>query len=174
MRLVYLIGQPGAGKSTLMAAVTEGMEPVAVDGAVPCVEWHAGRLVLVTLGRLRSSFPGTDALSMAIQPRAVAWLSGHPYPLVVGEGDRLTSGSFFDAMTEAGVDLDVVWLDTPDDLASARRHQRGSTQSETWVKGRRTKVARLGQRAGLRLDGSRPVADLAREVRSRLGVDVAP
>jgi hypothetical protein len=168
---LYIIGQPGAGKSTLMAAFTDAVfdrqEPVTEPVAHRRL-WHLdlepGRKGLpdaIELGRRRIAFSGTDALSYSAGPKVAAFLRERPARLVLGEGDRLAHRSFFAAVTTAGYDLCVIHLDTGDYLAAEYRRQRGSTQAESWLKGRQTKVKRLAEEfATVRLDGGAPLDGL--------------
>lgn len=174
MRSVYIVGEPGAGKSTLMRALTAGVarlrraKPFAHD---LLVNEETGRPVGIEIGAAHPTFPGTDRLSMSVQPRAIEWVQGEPTPLLLGEGDRLATRGFLGALAGCSTQLSVVWLDVPEEVAAARRAARGTKQSETWVIGRRTKVARLvaelrgwadtGAVELLRLDASLPTDVLA-------------
>jgi hypothetical protein len=156
----YLIGQPGAGKSTLFREVTQGIpsyessQPFAHTVYLP--EPSGGRPIGAQLGRHHETFPGTDRLSMAVQPDAEAWVRSAPYPVIIGEGDRLATLGFLTALTEACDEgCTILWLDTPQLTARARATRRGSAQTEAWVKGRRSKVNRLTDLLPVvRLDGT--------------------
>lgn len=176
-QLLYLIGIPGSGKTTLTEAVLGGVTSlVRKNHTVPHCEYGPGR---VQLGFPREGHGGTDALSMSIAPKVFAALEGDDWEYVFAEGDRLATKSFFNGAKALGWNLRVLWLLTPIDVAMERRAARGSTQDETWLKGRITKVYNLGRAFGAEiLDGSLPVAELAaslREeevIRALLGEDV--
>jgi P-loop Nucleotide Kinase3 len=173
MRLVYLIGDPGVGKTTLTRALLDRLADGATEVSSPVPHellWRAGRVVGAHLGRPREWFGGTDALAMNVQPAATAWLTTRPFGLVVGEGDRLGNGKFFAAMTTAGIDLAVVHVTCPPTLAEARRVERGSRYHPAWLAGRRTKVARLAPQATAVVDASRPPDVLADELLHRLAL----
>lgn len=149
MRMLYLVGEPGVGKTTLMRALTSTvrdatlMEPVPhralfLPGRTP----HAAEIG-IRRGQGARSFNGTDALSMSIQPKVLAWLEQSPYPLLVAEGDRLGNGKFFAAVQAMGVELQVLHLWVPQETLQARRETRGGRQDAKWVQGRATKVANL-------------------------------
>lgn len=167
-RLIYLIGEPGSGKSTLMRAMTVGLDPINTrDGVMPIVEHRnrtSGLIEVVEVGQRRDTFSGTDALSMGIMPRAVEWVRTTTHPLVVGEGDRLASPKFWDAARAAGFDVRIVEVSVDPDVAAARRWARGSRQSSTWLRGRRTRVANLAPFVTLTVDGSRPSPEVAEKV----------
>jgi hypothetical protein len=169
-KLVYLIGEPAAGKSTLMKQALEDLAPVVEPKPLLHTWWDED---LLELGGRRSSFSGTDAMPMNIQPRVVAFLQARPCERVIAEGDRLANGSFFKAVTATGYDLTVVWLWVPPEIAAERRRSRAkrlgvAEQNATWVKGRQTKVNRLGEEwAGVRIDGTSPIyeqVDLFRSI----------
>lgn len=166
MRLLYLIGVPGSGKTTAMrgALALLGLHRHPAS-SVP----FAAELLLRTrtvgpsarvdhfgyhLGRERHPFGGTDTLPMNVQPKVLAWMADLALPsVVVGEGDRLGNGAFLDAARALGWQVQLVHLDVPSTVAEARRGARGTTQNATWLRGRHTKVARLGQSADVTLDG---------------------
>jgi hypothetical protein len=116
---------------------------------------------------------------MAIQPKAIAWVHSAPVPAIIGEGDRLSTVGFIEAMTHACQEFTLLWLDTPAALAEERRRARGSTQNEAWIRGRRTKLARLLQAfpQAVRLDGTMPlwrVAEMALEAAPALRAIALP
>lgn len=148
--LVYVIGAPGVGKSMLMNALTGSCWREPCENGVPhCQLWTpsqelrqggAPRCLALELGRRRTEFSGTDALSLSIQPRAVAWLSTHPHGLVLGEGDRLGNVSFLDSMRGAGVHVTLVHLGLPDEILVQRWAAARAAQNPAWRAGRRTKA----------------------------------
>lgn len=162
MRVVYLIGEPGIGKTTLMREYTNRLGP-AVEMTKPLA--HRIGAGWLELGERRGTFSGTDALSMSVQPLAVGWLRTEPAPLVLGEGDRLGNGSFFDQVEEFA-DLTVVALIGPPELGEQRRRDRVQDFAfkEQWVKSRVTKVDRLKPRARVLLNAANPPELLADEL----------
>src|SRR5947208_9892815 len=103
--LIYLIGAPGSGKSTVMAAATAHLHRTALPGrpARDLLTDTTGPIA-VELGARRGSFSGTDALPMDAVRHAEAWLRDtHPgAPLVLGEGARLGNARFLQAAVQAG------------------------------------------------------------------------
>lgn len=171
MRSLYLIGAPGVGKTTLMAALTAPLgEPEVVATPVPHLKWRE----VVEVGRRRGEFSGTDALGYAVVPSAVAWVRSEQRPeWLVGEGDRLACRPFFDALRAAG-DLDVVLVDAPRLVAFQRMCDRAARlgrppQSEAWWKGRVTKAHRLADEYdALVVDATQPMSVVSDTVRQLL------
>lgn len=163
-RLVYLSGEPGVGKSTLMREVTAPWARVYLPkepGAAPArdllgnVTEQPGGIVAVELGRVRDSFSGTDALpSNCIDDACVYLASGQAAreaPLLLAEGARLANRRFLTAALDAGWRVQLLHLDG-EDLAAERRSSRARwlrkpEQNPAWVKGRRTSARRLAAEA---------------------------
>jgi len=158
MKLVYLIGEPGAGKSTLLLNALPEIKRWPVN---PKPFAHAtgtiGDRSVAYLGRPDATFPGTDSLSMSVQPKALAWLASRPADIIVGEGDRLSTVGFLTAVPSTV----VVYVCSA--RAQERRSQRAQTlgrpeQTGSWAKGRRTKVANIRARIHtVRLDNDADV-----------------
>jgi hypothetical protein len=176
--LIYVVGAPGSGKSTLMAALTAGCTRHPVDQPVPHDVLTAGdrQPLGAELGRRRTTFSGTDALAMSVSPAAKAWVATHPYGLVLAEGDRLAHMGFLTAAADAGYRVTLVYLQADPDLVDARCAARGSTQDPTWRAGRATKAHRLGASASeagyrvLLLDAAAPTAENEQGLRALLPV----
>jgi P-loop Nucleotide Kinase3 len=155
--LIYLVGEPGVGKSTLMAKATSRFRrervagPVARDGLyrplndetrVPSV------FAAVELGGQREGgFSGTDVLPPNSIKLAYSWLATQSETSVVlGEGAKLATAPFFEAARDAGYCIRLISLYSR--LAPVRRHERAQRlgkplQSESWVKGQITRMHRF-------------------------------
>lgn len=147
MRLTYLIGEPGVGKTTLLNAITEGLPGMAARRPFARTIYDCG---VVQLGESHPVFGGTDKLSMSVQPKVVEWAAMPDYPDIVGEGDRLANAKFFQAMKDLGYDLCIVHCHAPSEVAAERRLMRAARhtmkpQDAVWLQGRQTKVARLAK-----------------------------
>ena len=148
MRTIAIGGEPATGKSTIMRRVLELLGPGSPFAHGLCrFTLHssvAGHPVSVLGMYEGEGFPGTDRLSMGVQPHAVSYLRSLSGPAtVVFEGDRLFNGKFLTAAKGCGP-LEVYVIETDPALLSMRHAlARADTQSETWLAGRRTKVANI-------------------------------
>jgi hypothetical protein len=123
--ILYLIGEPGAGKSTLAAALTGGRP--CHDRATPFAHVFYPDEGVIQLGRTRGrgGYPGTDALSYSVQPRVIEWLARQDHALILAEGDRLANSTFFDAALEAGWQLRLAWVRAALRATERRRGREG-------------------------------------------------
>jgi energy-coupling factor transporter ATP-binding protein EcfA2 len=157
--MLYIVGEPGVGKSTLMRALTDGHTQHQQLSPVPHIIYGDGDAT--EIGVSRGAFSGTDGLAMSIQPRIEEWLMQRPYRQLLAEGDRLANAKFFRAVRDAGYELRLVHL-AGSEVAATRRASRASEmhfapQDPAWVKGRQTKVQRLSEAFNaLVLDAAEP------------------
>lgn len=144
-KLIAVGGQPGTGKTTLFrkfmeAHTWERVEPKKMLPALYCKE-----LDLFILGKYEDgeTFAGTDRLSMAVQPIAQEFVK-ETASNILFEGDRIFNQSFLEfSMGLPETDLQVIYLKVPDATLKQRYVDRGSDQSETFLKGRATKYSNL-------------------------------
>jgi hypothetical protein len=94
-------------------------------------------------------FGGTDTLPYNAIVKVLEWLPSvnGDDTLVFAEGDRLACKRFFDEVQTFGKLL-IVWVNTPDDVASQRRSDRAEQekkklQNASWIAGRVTKAKNL-------------------------------
>jgi hypothetical protein len=148
---VYVIGEPGVGKSTLVRrALAPELDHFGRDGARFAV-WagYVDGASVAYLGDPRHErFPGTDRLSMSVAPHVTDWLTAvvplNRYDTIVGEGDRLSTIGLFRHAASLGLHVHVIHATST--AAAERRKLRsdgGPEQSPAWVAGRVTKVANL-------------------------------
>lgn len=171
MLLVYLFGDPGVGKTTLLDGLIDRLATTTSERSDPITHellWRQGFLVGAHLG---SAHAGTDALPASVQPVATAWLAAHPFPLVLAEGDRLANRGFVQAMGTAGVDTQLVHVHCPADVAEARRAESGRHYPEAWLAARLTKVTRLAALADIQVDTSQPLGVCVAQLLTATGLD---
>lgn len=159
LRMIYLVGQPGAGKSTLMRELTGPLIRVPCDLPVAhdrLAILSTGAVIAAEIGKQRINFGGTDALASAIIDKAAPWLETKPYPVLLGEGARLGNLRFIDAAVRAGyaVTLGLVDHDQAESWRLARSRELGRFQSESWVRGRRTSSVNLADNVEARFNSS--------------------
>lgn len=154
--MLHLIGCGGiaaSGKSTLFRKVMS-----ETGGGLYWWQQKEGLLVFHSNDEIKAcilgdysqaagNFAGTDKLSMAVQKDALAFLKRHKadetYHTVLFEGDRLWNGSFFAAVAELELEMTLIELTAKEEILHARHVGRKDTQKETWLAGRRTKLANV-------------------------------
>lgn len=144
-KIVAVGGRPGTGKTTLFRKFMEQhtwekVEPLKMMPALYCKE-----LDLYILGKYEDGelFAGTDKLSMAVQPVVQQFVNENKSNILF-EGDRIFNQSFLEfAMEQKDTDLQVVYLTVSEDTLKQRYSDRGSDQSEQFLRGRETKYNNL-------------------------------
>jgi dephospho-CoA kinase len=141
-RIIALIGEPGTGKTTLFRKFIEqytweNVEPVKLVSSMYCKDTNT-----YILGKYEENevFAGTDRLSMAVQPQVIDFINNSNANILF-EGDRLTNMKFFDFLIGLPeTDVKIIVLTVPQEIMNERYQDRGSDQSDTFLKGRKTKI----------------------------------
>lgn len=144
-KLIAVGGSPGTGKTTLFRKFMEGKKWIQVEPAKLISAMYNEELDLYILGKYEDgeTFAGTDRLSMAVQPPMQEWIASHNCNILF-EGDRIFNQSFLEfAMGLPNTDLHVVILTAPKELLEQRYKDRGSEQSEQFLRGRETKYSKI-------------------------------
>lgn len=147
-KILFVVGEPGVGKSTLVAEAFAHCDRVELDhlaagGPMRELLWHGGELAGCELGRRLGKhpegYPGTDTMSQTAIVGVDEWLRAGADGLgfVVLEGTRLMNKRFVTAALAGGHSLDLFYLYGPE-VARQRREERGSNQNPQWLKGRQT------------------------------------
>lgn len=138
-----IAGEPGTGKTTLMwrfinQYTWETREDVKLVNTL-----YNKELDLHILGKYEEGekFAGTDRYSMAVQPAAMEFVKNTKSNILF-EGDRLTNAKFYDFLLElpAVHDVEFLILTANKNTLTERYEKRGSNQSDTFLKGRKTKI----------------------------------
>lgn len=144
-KIVAIGGEPGSGKTTLMRKFMEGGDWQYVEPAKLVAAHYSASRDLWVVGKYNNEevFAGTDKLSMGVQPNLENWVR-ETQSNVIFEGDRVFNNSFLEFCLDLpNTQLSVVVLRASADTLTKRYEERGSNQSETFLKGRRTKVNKI-------------------------------
>jgi cytidylate kinase len=144
-KIVAVGGQPGTGKTTLFRKFMEGKKWENVEPAKLVSAMYNKEMDLYILGKYQEgeTFAGTDRLSMAVQPELQKWIQTHNSNILF-EGDRVFNQSFLEfSMALPQTDLQIVYLKAPKEILEQRYVDRGSDQSEQFLRGRETKYSNL-------------------------------
>ncbi len=144
-KLIAVGGSPGTGKTTLFRKYMEGKTFQPIEPAKLVSANYDAERDLYVLGKYNEGelFAGTDRLSMACQPAVQEWIASHNCN-VLFEGDRIFNQSFLEfAMGLPDTELHIVFLNAPKNVLEQRYKDRGSDQSEQFLKGRETKYSNL-------------------------------
>ena len=144
-KLIAVGGSPGTGKTTLFRKYMEGKTFQPIEPAKLVSAMYNAERDLYILGKYEEGevFAGTDRLSMAVQPAMQEWIASHNCN-VLFEGDRIFNQSFLEfAMGLPDTELHIVFLNAPKTVLEQRYKDRGSDQSEQFLRGRETKYSNL-------------------------------
>ena len=105
---------------------------------------YCKELDLYVLGKYEEGelFAGTDRLSMAVQPIAQEFVQNCKSNILF-EGDRLTNFKFYDFLLTQDAKVEFIVLTVSDETMKQRYKDRGSDQSDTFLKGRETKIGNI-------------------------------
>jgi hypothetical protein len=182
-KILFVVGEPGAGKSTLVGAAFGGLERAEVDhlaagGPMRELLWDGPELVGCELGRRAGrhpeGYPGTDTMSQTAIVGVDDWLRAGADDLgfVVLEGTRLMNKRFVLAALAGDHQLMIFYLYGPQ-IARQRREERGSNQNPQWLKGRQTAAANFYQLCD-RMASERAMLESLDGVTGSLGTHVLP
>jgi broad-specificity NMP kinase len=144
-KIIAVGGQPGTGKTTLFRKYMEDKQWISTEPAKLVTASYNIERDLYILGKYEEgeTFAGTDRLSMAVQPPLQEWIKSHNCNILF-EGDRVFNQSFLEfCMGLPDTDLQIVYLKTPKEILEQRYKDRGSDQSEQFLRGRETKYSNL-------------------------------
>ena len=147
MKLIAIGGEPATGKSTLMRKLIADMgAPKPFKFLKVAGNYYENHAVwLIGLGYGLVAFPGTDRLSMAVQPdfeNFLRWLVPKQGTILF-EGDRLFLKKNFELANELGLKPVFVFLLASKEVLKKRHQERKDTQKTVFLKGRETKYRRL-------------------------------
>ena len=143
--IIALGGRPGSGKTTIMRAILARNQSNMTNPIPGLACHHIVALNTKILGNYSNDhlFGGTDRLSMSIQPAAQTFVNDADCNILF-EGDRLFNQSFLRfCMSIENAQVNAIYLDVRDELLIQRYAERGSNQSETFLRSRKTKYKNI-------------------------------
>lgn len=142
IKVIAIMGEPCTGKSRIVKRLLKIGEWKKKKRGL--VKYHRQENTgTIILGRYEDGeqFPGTDKLSMAVQPQVIEFLKT-VNNTVIFEGDRLCNWSMFNAIINMGMKLRIYHVQTSDKVLRKRREAERD-QSSSFLKRQKTKVDNL-------------------------------
>jgi hypothetical protein len=147
-KIIAIGGEPCCGKTTLMfrlISMTDDWEVIKPQKLLDAM--YSKKLNLYILGKYANDgnvFQGTDRLSMAVQPDAVAFFESIENGNVIFEGDRLFNGKMLDRLSELFPnDFKVLILTVKDSTLDQRHIDRKDDQDDKFKNSRKTKISNI-------------------------------
>lgn len=169
-RVLWVLGEPGVGKTTLVRELTKGLTFSFVENP----KWTLAEGIALAGHYKGGTFDGADTVPYNGVEAAMKYWEDHllnTSDLTVLDGDRFShdgARQFFSAKAS----VFAVLLSAQEELAASRRKERGSNQSAAWIAGRKTKSARFfggfPDSRALKVDASLPSSKIAELVRDLL------
>lgn len=145
-KVIFVAGVPASGKTTIFRKLREALFDDATEfmyGKARGIERGAYQMLGVFDG---STFEGTDRLSMTVIDDAIAYIQAleaesKQRKVIFVEGDRLFNYRFLQAVRAS-----VILIDASPEVLMIRHAQRGDTQTEVFLRGRRSKVENFAKK----------------------------
>jgi hypothetical protein len=148
VKVIAMGGEPATGKTTLMfrlISMADDWEVIKPQKLLDAM--YSKKLNLYILGKYANDgnvFQGTDRLSMAVQPDAVAFFESIENGNVIFEGDRLFNGKMLDRLSELFPnDFKVLILTVKDSTLDQRHIDRKDDQDDKFKNSRKTKISNI-------------------------------
>ena len=148
VKVIAMGGEPATGKTTLMfklISMADDWQTVKPQKLLDAM--YSQKLNLYILGKYETGdnvFQGTDRLSMAVQPDAVAFFESLENANVIFEGDRIFNGKMLDRLSELFPnDFKVLILTASHDTKEQRHVDRKDDQDDKFKNSRATKISNI-------------------------------
>lgn len=150
MKIVGLIGEPAAGKSTVFRnfIATLGNGTIVKEGLIVYTLYPDDNVIIAGKYEEGVTFCGTDTLSKGCGPKYREWLTaqnkdskwdGYTFYF---EGERMSNSKFFDFFFNECSDVTIYYLEADEQTLNERNANR-SNQNPSWRKGMATRMANL-------------------------------
>ena len=148
MKILGLIGEPAAGKSTVMKnfIATLGESTVVKDGLIVYTKYPEDKVLIAGKYEEGVTFCGTDTLSKGCGPKYrefIQQVCNNPERddwTFVWEGERFSNNPFMELFEKLGAT--IYYLEADEETLNERNANR-SNQNPTWRKGMRTRMHNL-------------------------------
>ncbi len=163
--VVFLVGAPGTGKTTLMRALLPEVRTL-----IASPKWTVTKDIVAAGHYTGDTFDGADRVPYnGVMTALEFWwqqLAGKA-KLTFFDGDRFSFNGVLDWMKEHNVRARVIHLTASAETLKARYEARGSNQNAIWIKGRVSKARKFAEQRSdtLWLESSVPTSTLADHVR---------
>ena len=149
MKIIGLIGEPAAGKSTVMRDFIShlGNNEVVKEGLVVYTTYPKDKIMVGGIYD-KEVFSGTDRLSKGCGPKYRDWLNSKINDpefkdwTFYWEGERFSNSKFFDFFMDLKTPVVTYYLKADPETLNARNAKR-SNQNESWRKGMHTRMENL-------------------------------
>jgi hypothetical protein len=152
MKIIGLVGEPAAGKSTVMRGLIETLGEGRVQKeSLVCYTVFPEDKVYIAGIYDEAVFSGTDRTSKGCGPQYREWLARKCADVSFKdwtfyfEGERFSNSKFFDFFFEPGSvcnDVTIYFLNADPELLNQRNADR-SNQNPAWRKGMATRMRKL-------------------------------
>lgn len=151
MKIIGLIGEPAAGKSTVMKKLIASLSPISAvvkNGLVVYTLYPEDKVIIAGKYEEGVTFCGTDTLSKGCGPKYREWLQAaqteHRFEdyTFYFEGERFSNSKFFDFFYSECKDVTIYYLEADENVLNERNAAR-SNQNDSWRKGMRTRMLNL-------------------------------
>ena len=149
MKIIGIIGEPAAGKSTVMRKfiATLSTGSVQKEGLVAYTIFPQDKVIIAGIYD-EQVFSGTDRLSKGCGPKYREWLAAKNLDSEFAnwkfyfEGERFSNSKFFDYFRDECDDVTIYYLQADEEILNERNANR-SNQNPTWRKGMATRMRNL-------------------------------